>query len=58
MGGAIKDAKILVTFGDLGIENFERLLVAIRDDHGGRNEAAHRFVTTGEGIDEQEFGLL
>ena len=58
VGRAVKDAEVFVAFGDLSIENFERLGVAIRDDNRGCDKAAHGFVASGEGVDEEEFCSL
>ncbi len=58
VGRAVKDAEVFVAFGDLSIENFERLGVTIRDDNGGCDKAAHGFVASGEGVDEEEFCSL
>lgn len=58
MGGAVEDAEVFVALFDFGGEDFERFGVAVGDDDGGIHKARHRFVAAGEGLDEEEFGLI
>lgn len=52
VGGAIKYAEVFISFGDLGIENLQRLCIAIVDHNCWFGKTTHRFVTPREGVDE------